>query len=204
MQDDGVDGDGSRDLDFTTTLPDSLDLDPAQVDAVPRGRALPFGSAAEPEMLGRYVVVDTLGRGGMGVVLRAFDRELDRPVALKVLHDDIEERDTTRLRREAQALVGGNGGHVVEERMRAMLALAGNHLDAGRYEEARRLLTSLEKNISVVPDLSELFRTLQRRAEAVTTTQTLPTTRAPPTSSAAPSTSSRSSQPNSTPNTGMR
>ncbi|MCA9648437.1 MAG: serine/threonine protein kinase [Myxococcales bacterium] len=114
MQDDGVDGDGSRDLDFTTTLPDSLDLDPAQVDAVPRGRALPFGSAAEPEMLGRYVVVDTLGRGGMGVVLRAFDRELDRPVALKVLHDDIEERDTTRLRREAQALAKLSHPNVVQ------------------------------------------------------------------------------------------
>lgn len=37
--------------------------------------------SAEPRQIGRYVVLDSLGQGG--VVLRAYDRELDRPVALK-------------------------------------------------------------------------------------------------------------------------
>ncbi|GMU39400.1 MAG: hypothetical protein AMXMBFR23_02660 [Chloroflexota bacterium] len=54
-----------------------------------------------------------------------------------------------------------------EMEVRNQLALAGEHLDSGAYEEARRLLTSLERSISGVPDLVETFETLQKRAEAV-------------------------------------
>ena len=54
-----------------------------------------------------------------------------------------------------------------EVRMREELALAGSHLDGGRTDEARRLLSSLEKKISSVPDLEGTFGTLRRREEAV-------------------------------------
>ena len=40
--------------------------------------------------LHRYDILDVLGRGGMGVVLRALDRELDRSVAIKVIREDIK------------------------------------------------------------------------------------------------------------------
>lgn len=51
--------------------------------------------------------------------------------------------------------------------IRETLALAGRHLGGGRNEEARRLLVSLEKKISSVPDLEPTFETLRRREQAV-------------------------------------
>lgn len=52
--------------------------------------------------LGRYIVLETLGTGGMGHVFAALDTVLDRKVALKVLRrTDDEER--ARLIREARA-----------------------------------------------------------------------------------------------------
>ncbi|MCE9576408.1 MAG: serine/threonine-protein kinase [Deltaproteobacteria bacterium] len=53
----------------------------------------------------RYVLESPIGEGGMGAVWRAYDPELDRRVALKVLHDDALGRASQeRLRREARAI----------------------------------------------------------------------------------------------------
>jgi tetratricopeptide (TPR) repeat protein/predicted Ser/Thr protein kinase len=56
--------------------------------------------------VGRYVVLRELGRGGMGVVLAAFDEELDRKVAIKLLRPDlsVDASSHMRLLREAQAM----------------------------------------------------------------------------------------------------
>ncbi|MGH1341889.1 MAG: protein kinase domain-containing protein [Nannocystales bacterium] len=61
---------------------------------------------ARGESLGRYVVLDTLGAGGMGIVLAAYDTTLDRRVALKLLHahTSADPGNHARLLREAQAL----------------------------------------------------------------------------------------------------
>ncbi|MEZ4448747.1 MAG: serine/threonine-protein kinase [Nannocystaceae bacterium] len=60
--------------------------------------------------IGRYLVLDRLGAGGMGVVYAAYDPELDRKVAVKVLRRSASDGldGTTdggsRLQREAQAM----------------------------------------------------------------------------------------------------
>ena len=64
--------------------------------------------AAHPEMLGRignFDVSEIIGRGGMGVVYKGFDTELNRPVAIKVLAPHLAASGIARKRfaREAQA-----------------------------------------------------------------------------------------------------
>ncbi len=69
-----------------------------------------FGSAtddpAERVAVGRYEIDSRLGSGGMGVVYRAHDPDLDRPVAVKLLHSESSDDDKARARmlREARAL----------------------------------------------------------------------------------------------------
>jgi predicted Ser/Thr protein kinase len=56
-------------------------------------------------LFGRYVVQEELGKGGMSVVYAAYDPELDRRVALKVVRADrLTTQHRARLHREAQAL----------------------------------------------------------------------------------------------------
>jgi len=72
------------------------------------GEAAPSGDDpfSRGEVLGRYVVLETLGRGGMGIVVSAYDSTLDRRVALKVLHPSAsrDPDNHARLLREAQSL----------------------------------------------------------------------------------------------------
>lgn len=55
-------------------------------------------------MAGRYEVFGLLGRGGMGIVMRAHDRTLDEEVAVKLLRVDLagERRWAERLAREVK------------------------------------------------------------------------------------------------------
>lgn len=71
------------------------------------------------DRIGRYILMDRIGAGGMGVVYRAYDPKLDRPVALKVLHETERgsaesTRREERLLREAQALARVSHPNIVK------------------------------------------------------------------------------------------
>jgi len=62
-------------------------------------------TASLPDRLGRYIVLDRIGQGGMGMVVSAYDPKLDRKLAIKLLRTDRHDDDAqARLLREAQAM----------------------------------------------------------------------------------------------------
>jgi hypothetical protein len=59
--------------------------------------------ASIPTKIGRYDIIELVGRGGMGVLYRARDRMLERDVALKMMHVDFSVDATARERFEREA-----------------------------------------------------------------------------------------------------
>ncbi|MEM7355950.1 MAG: serine/threonine-protein kinase, partial [Acidobacteriota bacterium] len=91
----------------TNAAGDVPDRDPSSLQ--------PAASLARGACLGRYVVLHALGSGGMGNVYAAYDPELERQVALKILRREPARREITDrwLQREAQALARLSHPHVV-------------------------------------------------------------------------------------------
>ncbi len=67
--------------------------------SVERRRSLETG-----EKISRYVILQHVGSGAMGAVYKAYDPSLERPVALKLLHEGGTAETRDRMLREAQAL----------------------------------------------------------------------------------------------------
>ncbi|MEM6989500.1 MAG: serine/threonine-protein kinase [Myxococcota bacterium] len=100
-----------------------------------------FGTDDRPQF-GRFTLLDQVGAGAMGTVYSAFDPELDRKIAIKLLHGQLDEspqRARARLLREARALAKlthpnvatvYEGGHVGERVFIAMEFVDGQPLDA--------------------------------------------------------------------------
>jgi serine/threonine-protein kinase len=70
----------------------------------------------EGQILGKYRVLEPLGRGGMARVYRAYHPQLDRYVALKILRSDLvdDEEFLMRFRREARAIAALRHSNIVQ------------------------------------------------------------------------------------------
>ena len=79
-------GRGRRSLDLQSNEPS---LEEARLRAALLSRM--FGETSRPPKLGRYEVRHKVGAGAMGVVYEGYDPELERSVALKVLHGGADE-----------------------------------------------------------------------------------------------------------------
>jgi serine/threonine protein kinase len=80
------------------------------------GRTPPPASTLQVEVLGDFELRQEVGRGGMGTVFEAFQRSLDRVVALKVLARHVSESPSalSRFRREAKAAAKLQHSHIVQ------------------------------------------------------------------------------------------
>ncbi|HTA44561.1 MAG TPA: protein kinase [Bryobacteraceae bacterium] len=80
--------------------------------------------------IGQYRIEAKIGAGGMGMVFRALDTRLQRPVAIKVLSDDLADAAAhRRFQREAQAASSLNHPHILTV------------YDAGEFEGRQYLVT---------------------------------------------------------------
>lgn len=112
-------------------------LTPWQVDRLGKAKH-------ESLVLGDYVLLDPLGKGGMGIVYRARHRRMDRLVALKTLTDRATESDDSVLRfqREVRAAARLSHPNIVAA------------YDAGEHNETHYLVMELVDGI----DLAKLVR----------------------------------------------
>jgi len=125
-----------------------MDVSDAVVDHLRRVAAL-------PDLTGtRYELESEIGRGGLGVVYRAHDRQLDRCVALKILDSALAGEAQLIARLEHPAIVP-----IYET----------GTLPDGRVFYAMKLITGarLDEYLAGSPSLGERLRVLRRVGEAL-------------------------------------
>ncbi len=85
---------------------DPMDATVVERPAVDRAAAVAPSRVQRGDAIGRYLVLDRLGAGAMGEVLAAYDPDLDRKIAIKLIKPRGWSSDVARMRlqREAQAL----------------------------------------------------------------------------------------------------
>ena len=137
------------------------------------------GDAAEetPALLGDYDLIEEIARGGMGVVWRARQRQLNRIVALKLLRESSlpGEAGARRFRIEAEAAAALRHPHIVSVHevgetggrwFLSMELLAGSLADklrAGRMAQrpAAELLAKIARAVQYAHDRGILHRDLK-------------------------------------------
>jgi phage baseplate assembly protein W len=100
--------------------------------------------------LGHYRLDGIIGRGGMGEVFRAVDTRLDRPVAIKVMHQSSSGLDVAVVRflREARAASALNHPNIVTIHDVGETP-AGDHYIVQEFVDGRTLRSMLDEPVSL-------------------------------------------------------
>ena len=114
----------------------------------------PLGQSAR---VGRFAVLRQIGAGGMGVVYAAYDEQLDRKIALKLLRPDREysARNEARMQREARAMATLSHPNVVQV------------YEVGRYEDQVFLAMEFVQGQTLTAWLHAAPRTWQQKLEVL-------------------------------------
>src|SRR5262245_1442223 len=118
------------------------------------------------QTLSHYQIQEKLGEGGMGVVYRALDTHLNRPVALKLLPADKVSNPERRRRfvQEARAASALNHPHIVtiydiasheSNDFIAMEFIQGKTLDQLQHRKALSLADTLKYSIQIADALAK-------------------------------------------------
>jgi tRNA A-37 threonylcarbamoyl transferase component Bud32 len=120
------------------------------------------------ENFGHYQVVAELGRGGMGAVYKAFEPELNRHVAIKVMAESLSHDATVveRFLREARSMAALNDPHIIQ--VYTIGKEGGQPYFAMEYVEGESLSTMLKREGRLAPDqaLSIIHQTAMGLATA--------------------------------------
>lgn len=134
-------------------------------------RGAPHDSHHRPDTIGRYEVLSSLGRGGMGIVYLARDSVLGRHVAVKVLRDDLDippQAKTElllRMRNEARAAAAISHPNIVALHDMGEDPAVGLYL-VFEYVEGETLRTKLAGGPLSLSEAAELSRALGKALTA--------------------------------------
>jgi serine/threonine protein kinase len=114
----------------------------------------PFAPGAE---IGSYKIESMAGEGGMSIVYKAFDTKLNRPVALKLLSDEVADATARRrFQREAQMASSLNHPHILTV------------YDAGEIQDRQYLVTEFVDGGTLRDWTKDQKRTWREIAELLT------------------------------------
>jgi serine/threonine protein kinase len=132
-----------------------------------------------PLQIPGYEILEELGRGGMGIVFKAVDKQLNRTVALKVLRSDavapfveqrsrIETQQESRLHTEAQAIARLQHPNIVQIygmfQNEGFICLALEYVGGGDLDGKIRALAQIDE-LMPIREAAALTATLARAVE---------------------------------------
>jgi len=145
--------------------------DPAPSTRVPRAptrSAVPVAALQIGDVLGgRYEILQLLGEGGMGAVYKALDRELDNPVALKLIRPEFAASPSMLARFKQELLLAHQVTHKNVIRIYDFGDADGVKFITMEFVEGQDLRTIIQEQKKFSPEQSvEIIQQVARALEA--------------------------------------